>query len=232
MKLGVVNASFGADLVSSIGRSNSLGNPWSSVELESARNQYQSAAASHIAAINSNNFNANGSGFFNLSDAVIAKAVGNYGIGTADEPLNYFLINNNATKPRLLLVGALQSDGYTGSKATIADYSNTPKSDPLHQARFIVASGLSPFNPGNSTYYDGVLFDAGVGTSYAAPRVAGYAAIVRQKFPNLSGANTADILLATARYDTLTCHPNCSKEIYGQGEASLSRALAPVGRLK
>jgi len=70
--------------------------------------------------------------------------------------------------------------------------------------------------------------------------VAGYAAIVRQKFPNLTGANTADILLTTARYDTLTCYQGssagptggCDKAIYGQGEASLSRALAPVGYLR
>jgi hypothetical protein len=62
--------------------------------------------------------------------------------------------------------------------------------------------------------------------------VAGYAAIVRQKFPNLTGANTANVLLATARYDTLSCYPNCDKAVYGQGEASLSRALAPVGYLK
>jgi hypothetical protein len=232
VKLGVVNASFGANLQYMIGRPNSSNNPWTQTELMNARNQYQILAVSDMAAINSSNFNAGGGGFFSLRDAVITKAVGNDGIGTADEPFNYFLMNNDATKSRLLLVGALQDDGYIGRRATIALYSNTPKLDSLHQARFLVASGLSPFNPGSPTYYGGVSFDAGVGTSYAAPRVAGYAAIVRQKFPNLSGANTADILLATARYDTLTCHPDCPKEIYGQGEASLSRALAPVGRLK
>jgi subtilisin family serine protease len=75
----------------------------------------------------------------------------------------------------------------------------------------------------------------GDGTSYAAPRVAGYVAIVRSKFPNLSATNTASILLDTARYDTLECSKNggvCDPKIYGKGEASLSRALAPVGKLK
>ena len=69
-------------------------------------------------------------------------------------------------------------------------------------------------------------------SSYAAPRVAGYVAIIEQKFPNLTPVSTASILLQTARYDTLTCYPNCDPAIYGAGEASLSRALAPVGRLR
>ena len=70
------------------------------------------------------------------------------------------------------------------------------------------------------------------GTSYAAPLVAGYAAIIQQKFPGLNAANTSNIILDTARYDTLTCYPSCDTSIYGKGEASLSRALAPVGRLR
>jgi hypothetical protein len=61
------------------------------------------------------------------------------------------------------------------------------------------------------------------------------AIIVRSKFPNLNASNTASILLDTARYDTLACSKNggtCDPAIYGKGEASLSRALAPVGKLK
>jgi hypothetical protein len=53
-----------------------------------------------------------------------------------------------------------------------------------------------------------------------------------QKFPNLSAASTSNIILDTARTDTLSCHPSCSSAIYGKGEASLSRALAPVGSLR
>jgi subtilisin family serine protease len=70
------------------------------------------------------------------------------------------------------------------------------------------------------------------GTSFAAPLVAGYGAIVMQKFPNLDAVRTSSIILDTARYDTLTCYPSCSTSIYGKGEASLSRALAPVGYLR
>ena len=73
------------------------------------------------------------------------------------------------------------------------------------------------------------------GTSFAAPRIAGYVAIVRSKFPNLNASQTASIMLDTARYDTLACSKSaqgCDKAIYGKGEASLSRALAPVGKLR
>jgi subtilisin family serine protease len=77
-----------------------------------------------------------------------------------------------------------------------------------------------------------VVANSNVGTSYAAPRVAGMVAIVRSKFPNLSASQTASIMLDTARYDTLNCYPACNPAIYGRGEASLSRALAPVGKLR
>ena len=166
------------------------------------------------------------------TDAVVALAAGNQTITTEKDPFSYVFSRNGSIAPRLLLVGALDGAGFVDDKATIASYSNTAGSDPLIQGRFLVASGTLPFINGDVAIDDQAISGDGAGTSFAAPRVAGYAAIVRQKFPNLSGANTADILLATARYDTLTCNPNCSKEIYGQGEASLSRALAPVGRLK
>ena len=85
-------------------------------------------------------------------------------------------------------------------------------------------------NGANISGYNSI--SANLGTSYAAPVVAGYAAVVMQKFPNLTAQNTSSIILDTARYDTLTCNPNCDPTIYGKGEASLSRALAPVGYLR
>jgi subtilisin family serine protease len=88
-----------------------------------------------------------------------------------------------------------------------------------------------PWNSG-SVAVNGSNMGVTQGTSFAAPLVAGYAAIVSQKFPNLTAANTSNIILDTARYDTLSCNPSCDPTIYGKGEASLSRALAPVGRLR
>lgn len=143
---------------------------------------------------------------------------------------------NASIAPRLLIVGALDQAGFTNAPTTIASYSNTAGTDLKIQNRFLVASGTTPF--GNfDLAVDGnpVTATGNEGTSYAAPRVAGYAAIVRQKFPNITGANTADIMLQTARYDTLGCYytsQGCDRAIYGQGEVSLSRALAPVGLLQ
>ena len=70
------------------------------------------------------------------------------------------------------------------------------------------------------------------GTSFSAPRVAGYATLVRHKFPGLSGAQTAKILLDTATYEGLVCHPNCDVEHYGQGRVGILDALSPIGKLK
>ncbi len=230
-KIHVINASFGADLAGHIGRENLTSKPWTADELAEARTYFSGYQTTKVAYMKSSNF----SGGYDLSDAVITKSAGNDHINYIDNPLNYYLLNDSATLARLVVVGALDGNGTPSARTAIASYSNTPGSDPLSQSRFLTASGGVAFQS-NSIAYDGITQlgsnQGNVGTSYAAPRVAGYAAIVRQKFPNLTGVNTADILLATARYDTLKCYPNCDKAIYGQGEASLSRALAPVGYLR
>lgn len=68
------------------------------------------------------------------------------------------------------------------------------------------------------------------GTSFAAPIIAGYAAIVAEKFTSDSGAIPAPSLVAqqlldTAETDTISGY---SPSIHGRGEASLLNALAPV----
>lgn len=91
---------------------------------------------------------------------------------------------------RVLIVGALTQAGDVNNPVNIASYSNTAGTDPALNSRYLLASGTTPFGNGdlavnglaiNSTnsYY------SNVGTSYAAPRVAGMVAIVRSKFPNL-----------------------------------------------
>jgi len=233
--MGVINMSFGADLAKQIGRANNNGNPWTTNELLNQRSAYQTTYNSRANTLNDASY----SGAFNFSDAVLTKAAGNDAIDAQYEPLVYWLSRNSSDVTRLLVVGALTQIGSTTSKAVLANYSNKAGSDLTVQSRFLVAAGTVAFKSLDN-YYNGKVLSGSsldgnsdnVGTSYAAPRVAGYAAIVRQKFPNLTGANTANILLATARTDTLTCYPNCDKSVYGQGEASLSRALAPVGYLQ
>jgi hypothetical protein len=167
----------------------------------------------------------------NVSAAVIVKSAGNDGIDANYEKFVSSYANNASITSRLLIVGALNKDGTVSNKATIENYSNTAGANNVIANRFLVANGNTPYGS-NAVSINGWIQSSERGTSYAAPRVAGYAAIIQQKFPGLNAANTSNIILDTARYDTLTCYPSCDTSIYGKGEASLSRALAPVGRLR
>ena len=224
ISMHVINMSFGAKLNDYLGVQPTSG--WTTDQLKDARTHF-SGFSSDALILSNNSYQ----GAFNFLNAVLVRSAGNDHIDAQYEPANWYLAQNSITLGRLLIVGALDKVGSPTAQATIADYSNKAGIDPTIQSRFLVESGAIAYPNGN--YYAGSpLSNSDVGTSFAAPRVSAYAAIVRQKFENLTAANTADILLATARYDTLTCYPNCDKAIYGQGEASLSRALAPVGYLR
>jgi len=154
-----------------------------------------------------------------VSDTVFVKAAGNQSCvisSTNCDPMNPVFYNSPKYKNISIIVGALDQAG-----GSIASYSNQAGA---YSDRFLVADGRGIYDSTAGAYIQG--------TSFAAPRVAGYAAILRQKFPNLNAEKSSSILLDTARYDTLRCNPNCPSSIYGMGEASLSRALAPVGRLR
>jgi hypothetical protein len=229
IKLGVVNASYGADLKKLIGKPG----PWTDGELLQARTDYVGSAT-----LRSNKYNDSGKSGdllkFKYSDAVIVQAAGNDKIKADQDPSSWYLSRDLGIKPRLLIVGSVSSNGSTDQPTSISSYSNTAGSDPDVQGRFLVAYDSTPYGDGNVAF-NGKPLNSGVGTSYAAPRVSAYVAIVRSKFPNLNATNTASILLDTARYDTLACSKNggtCDPAIYGKGEASLSRALAPVGKLR
>lgn len=233
IKLGVVNQSYTANLPDLIQRSQSSSSPWTTIELLQARTNYAGSAVSTINRMK----DAGVSGQltqFKFSDAVITKAAGNDRILSEQEPLNWFLSKDSNINPRLLIVGALNQAGSLSSPAEIASYSNTAGIDPDVSSRFLMASGTTPFYSGQVAI-NGNNVNQSDGTSFAAPRIAGYVAIVRSKFPNLNASQTASIMLDTARYDTLACSKSatgCDKAIYGKGEASLSRALAPVGKLR
>lgn len=67
----------------------------------------------------------------------------------------------------------------------------------------------------------------GAGTSFAAPRVAGAAALIRHKFPGLDGFQLKDLLLTTA---TDIGDPGVDT-VYGHGKLNLNNALSPQGDL-
>jgi len=237
VNIGVVNASWGSNIWASAGHSG----PFTNAEVLTAFSTFIATGKGQLAV--SRYTGVSGWNNFNYQTAVIVKSAGNDNVPADYDAFGYTLAKNTSINPRLLIVGATDGAGSTGSPTSLASYSNYAGNDADVQSRFLVASGGTPFASGwvavNGVPISGTTIDpntgetlSGAGTSYAAPRVAGYVAILRSKFPNLNAEKSASIMLDTARYDTLSCNPNCNPAIYGKGEASLSRALAPVGRLR
>ncbi|MDG4882226.1 S8 family serine peptidase [Mesorhizobium sp. WSM4884] len=146
--------------------------------------------------------------------AIVSKAAGNDSVavggvtGGQQDYLDLALIG----KPTAIFVGALSTNGTTANKAQLAWYSNYAGSNTAVQSHFLVV-GVE----GNKTGL--------YGTSFAAPIISGYAAIIGSKFTSATPVQITNDLLNTARTDTLV---NYNPAVYGKGEASLSRALAPV----
>ncbi len=184
------------------------------------------------------NTTSNGFNISNMLNSVVVKSAGNAYQDAKYDTTTAALVENASIASRLLVVGALDKNGSTSNKANIDKligssqyYSNYAGSNTAISDRFVFAYGRDPY-ASLAVAFNGTGSPVGQGTSYAAPVVAAYAAVVMQKFPNLDAVKTSSIILDTARYDTLTCYPNCDPAIWGRGEASLSRALAPVGRLR
>ncbi len=147
--------------------------------------------------------------------AVISKAAGNDGIvmGTPNSDLSVdglSVLLKGA--PSAILVGALWRNGTPTSKADLAWYSNKPGNDTAYQNMFLTV-GVESNKTGLA------------GTSFAAPIVSGYAAILGSKFRTASPTTIVSQLLTTARKDTIRMY---DPSLHGRGEASLSRALAPA----
>jgi subtilisin family serine protease len=157
--------------------------------------------------------------YASTGQAVISKAAGNdsVAIGTAvtsgseaggEDYLDAALIGTQSA----IFAGALNSNGTPTNKATLASYSDYAGSNTAVQSHFLVV-GVA----GNQTDL--------YGTSFAAPIISGYAAILGSKFKSATATQITNQLLDTARTDTLL---NYNPATYGRGEASLANALAPV----
>ena len=113
--------------------------------------------------------------------------------------------NGYAAGSRLVFVGSL--DDSTNDLAAYSYTAGALKND------FIVA-------------HDDVLSPAdAAGTSFSSPRVAGAAALVKHKFPNLSSAQIKQVLLQTAEDLGITG----VDETFGHGKLSILNALSPQG---
>lgn len=147
--------------------------------------------------------------------AVVAKSAGNDAVAlTAPNSSGRVDYLNKALEgaQSAIFVGALSKNGSKLAPATMASYSNTAGNNVATQQQFLVVGVES-----------GKLGVAG--TSFAAPIVSGYAAIVGSKFTTATPTQVANRLLTTARTDTIA---NYQASVHGRGEASLSRALAPT----
>ncbi|WP_462137260.1 S8 family serine peptidase [Candidatus Mycalebacterium sp.] len=179
--------------------------------------------------------------------ALIVGALDNYARPAATTNLNAAKTRNRAGEKITthLAPPPPPGEGNVSPNASIASYSAVAGSRTNMQNRFLVEYGGTPYS--DSAYlcanddtpatcdnprfvYDE--FSEGVGTSFSAPRVAGHAALVRHKFPGLTGAQTAKILLDTATTEGIFCHPSCNVETYGQGRVSIGDALSPIGKLR
>ncbi len=181
----------------------------------------------------------------NIGDAVFVRSAGNNAraISHPGEFTGLMLTDlDTSITSRLLIVGAVEKDAYN-SDAQLTGFSNYPGDDgAVFQENFLVEYGGSPFGGGGSVRLCAVMLteacnndltqNVSTGTSFAAPRVAGFAALVRGKFSDLSGAQTAKILLDTATYEGLVCYPDCNAARYGQGRVDILDALSPIGKLK
>lgn len=152
---------------------------------------------------------------------LVVKAAGNAGRSLSDsgggDALNIALKSSGA----VIFAGALEEHGtnlrttrypwgsYTPGTRK-ADYSNSPGSDHEYQSKFLMVGVPSTLTTS--------------GTSFAAPQISGYAAIVSSKFRSATPAGVANQLLGTARTDRISGY---DPTLHGKGEASLTRALAP-----
>lgn len=147
--------------------------------------------------------------------AVISKAAGNdfgtaVGKPTADGRVDY-LARDLIGKQSAIFVGALNKNGTPQSPATMASYSNIAGADSVVQKQFLVV-GVEQDKTGLA------------GTSFAAPIISGYSAILGSKFSQATPTQITNQLLNTARQDTIAGY---NPATHGRGEASLARALAP-----
>ncbi len=143
----------------------------------------------------------------NDSTSTVKVAVGQATPSGQLDYLNVGLIGTQST----LFVGSLDYNGSTSNPAPMSYYSDIAGTDPNVQSHFLtVGVDYSTTNL--------------AGTSFAAPVITAYAAILSSKFPSATPTQVANQLLATARTDTVV---NYDPSVYGMGEASLSNALAP-----
>ena len=109
--------------------------------------------------------------------------------------------------------------GSVGQTGTISSFSNRAGQSAAHYLSALGERVEAPDETGARYLWSG--------TSFAAPQISGAAALLAQAFPNLTGAQIADLLLRTARDTGATG----TDDIYGRGTLDLTAAFQPVGAM-
>jgi subtilisin family serine protease len=119
-------------------------------------------------------------------------------------------------------IAALRDAGYTVGENKIFVGSLADGSNEMASYSLIAGDLMYDFIVAHD---DVVTSGDGAGTSYAAPRVTGAAALVSHKFPNLTSAQVKQVLLQTA--DDLGA--TGVDETFGYGRLSVVNSLSPQG---
>ncbi|WP_294236133.1 S8 family peptidase [uncultured Sphingomonas sp.] len=143
---------------------------------------------------------------------VIVIAAGNDG---ESNPTLLAQIANNDSVAR----GQVIIAGSIGTSGTISSFSNRAGQSATHYLTALGEQVEAPNATGTRYLWSG--------TSFAAPQISGAAALLAQAFPNLTGAQIADLLLRTARSPA----GGGSASVYGRGTLDLTAAFQPVGAM-
>ncbi len=138
-------------------------------------------------------------------------AAGNSGLANPEWPARYAKeawANNS-----IIAVGAVDSNN------TIASFSNRA-GDTANW--YVVALGVNVAGAGNASNSALV---SGSGTSMATPVVAGVAALIKSRWPNLRASQVGQIIFAT----TTDLGAPGVDAVYGRGLVNAQRAMQPVG---
>jgi subtilisin family serine protease len=157
----------------------------------------------------------------NDSDCVLVASTGNEGGGTNG-------VRAPADIPEVVAVGAIHKRGYATSYSSW----NTTES----RVDLMAPVGHGVFADSHTGQFGGPPVEleeiteyTDDGTSYAAPQVAGVAALIRSRFPGLNQADTRARLENSAQYYWATSVDSVRR--YGKGKVNAYRALTEWGSI-
>lgn len=151
---------------------------------------------------------------------IIVISAGNDAQANPD-PLALVATDTNVSRGQVLIAGGVDSNNLISDYGIDKDGSRKGSSQAGIGANYYIAAlgtRVRSFDPNcGACLYSG--------TSYAAPNVAGAAALLISAFPNLNAAQVIDILFRSA--DDLGA-PGIDSQ-YGRGVLNLTRAFQPIG---